>query len=41
MPFVQVTAIKDVFTPEQKREVIQRVTDAMVAVEGEELRGVT
>ena len=41
MPFVQVTAIKDVFTPEQKLEVIQRVTDAMVAVEGEELRGVT
>jgi 4-oxalocrotonate tautomerase len=41
MPFVQVTAIKDVFTPEQKREVIQRVTDAMVAIEGEELRGVT
>jgi len=41
MPFVQVTAIKDVFTPEQKRAVIEKVTDAMVEVEGENMRGVT
>jgi len=41
MPYVQVHAIKDVFTPAQKKEVIQRVTDAMVAVEGEAMRGVT
>lgn len=41
MPFVQVQAIKDVFTPEQKREVIEKITDVMVSVEGEALRGVT
>ena len=41
MPMVQVHAIKGVFSPEQKREVIQRVTDAMVSVEGENMRSVT
>jgi 4-oxalocrotonate tautomerase len=38
---MQVHAIKDVFTAEQKREVIEKLTDAMVSVEGENLRGVT
>jgi 4-oxalocrotonate tautomerase len=33
--------IKDVFTPGQKRDLIEKVTDAMVSVEGEALRGVT
>ena len=41
MPLVTIDLIKDVFTPAQKREMIQKVTDAMVAVEGEALRGVT
>lgn len=41
MPHVQVHAIKDVFSPEQKREIIGKLTDAMVSVEGENLRGVT
>lgn len=41
MPLVQVTAIKDVFTAEQKQQVIERITDALVSVEGEQLRGVT
>ncbi len=41
MPLVQVHAIKDVFTPEQKQEAIRKITDAMVSIEGEELRGVT
>jgi len=41
MPFVQVQAIKDVFTDEQKREVIAKITDVMVSIEGEALRGVT
>ena len=41
MPFVQVHTIKGVFTPEMKKRVIEKVTDAMVAVEGENLRGVT
>jgi 4-oxalocrotonate tautomerase len=30
-----------VFSPEQKRQVIQKLTDAMVSVEGENMRGVT
>ncbi|HPU15684.1 MAG TPA: tautomerase family protein [Polymorphobacter sp.] len=38
---VNIEVIKDVFTPAQKRELIQKVTDAMVSVEGEALRGVT
>jgi 4-oxalocrotonate tautomerase len=41
MPHIQVHAIKDVFNAEQKREVIEKLTDAMVSVEGENLRGVT
>ncbi len=41
MPLVTIEVIKDVFTPGQKRELIEKVTDAMVAVEGEALRGVT
>jgi 4-oxalocrotonate tautomerase len=41
MPHVQVHAIKDVFSPEQKREVIGKITDAMVSVEGENMRSVT
>ncbi len=41
MPMVNIEVIKDVFTPAQKRELIQKVTDAMVSVEGEALRGVT
>jgi 4-oxalocrotonate tautomerase len=41
MPLVNVRVIEGVFTPEQKQDIIARVTDAMVAVEGESLRGVT
>jgi 4-oxalocrotonate tautomerase len=41
MPLVTIDVIKDVFTPKQKQELIARVTDAMVSVEGEALRGVT
>jgi 4-oxalocrotonate tautomerase len=41
MPHIQVHAIRDVFNAEQKREVIEKLTDAMVSVEGENLRGVT
>ena len=33
--------IRDVFTPDQKRDLIERVTDAVVSVEGEALRDVT
>ncbi len=41
MPLVTIDVIKDVFTPRQKQDLIRKVTDAMVAVEGEALRGVT
>jgi 4-oxalocrotonate tautomerase len=41
MPLIQVQVIKDVFSKEQKREIISRLTDAMVSVEGENMRQVT
>jgi len=41
MPLVDIHVIKGVFTPVQKAEMITRVTDAMVSVEGEKLRAVT
>ena len=41
MPLVTIDVIKGVFSAPKKRELIEKVTDAMVAVEGEPLRGVT
>jgi 4-oxalocrotonate tautomerase len=41
MPLVDIQLIKGVFTPSQKKLMIQKVTDAMVAVEGETMRPVT
>ena len=41
MPMVTIDVIKDVFSPQQKQEIIAKVTEAMVSVEGENLRGVT
>jgi len=41
MPFVNVKLIEGVFDTEQKRDIIARVTDAMVSVEGENMRPVT
>ena len=41
MPLIQVNLIEGVFTPEQKQQIIHKLTDAMVEVEGEALRGVT
>jgi 4-oxalocrotonate tautomerase len=41
MPLIQVRVIKDVFSKEQKRQMISKLTDAMVAIEGESMRGVT
>lgn len=41
MPLVTIDLIKDVFSPRQKRELVEKVTEAMIAVEGESLRGVT
>jgi 4-oxalocrotonate tautomerase len=41
MPLIQVSVIKGVFSPEQKSQMITRLTDALVSIEGENLRGVT
>ena len=41
MPLVTIDVIKDVFTSRQKRDMIEKVTEAMISVEGEALRGVT
>jgi 4-oxalocrotonate tautomerase len=41
MPLIQVKLIEEVFTPAQKKEIITRLTDAMVAIEGENMRSVT
>jgi 4-oxalocrotonate tautomerase len=41
MPLIEVKLIKDVFSPEQKREMIERLTETMVEIEGENMRPVT
>ena len=41
MPLIQVHVIKDVFSKEQKREIISKLTDALVSIEGENMRNVT
>ncbi len=41
MPLVTIDVIKDVFTPNQKRDLIEKVTEAMIDVEGENMRQVT
>ncbi len=41
MPLVNIEVIKGVFTAAQKRELIEKVTDAVVSVEGEALRAIT
>jgi 4-oxalocrotonate tautomerase len=41
MPLVDIQIIKNVFSPAQKGEMIDKVTEAMIAVEGEAMRPVT
>ncbi len=41
MPFINIKLIEGVLTDEQKKEMIRKVTDAAVEVEGENLRPVT
>ena len=41
MPIINVKLIENVFTKEQKRDIITRLTDTMVEIEGENMRGVT
>jgi 4-oxalocrotonate tautomerase len=41
MPFVQIKLIEGVFSGEQKRQILNKVTEAMLSVEGENMRQVT
>ena len=41
MPLIQVKVIENVFTPEQKSQIIAKLTDAIVSIEGENLRPAT
>ncbi|KQX61915.1 tautomerase family protein [Angustibacter sp. Root456] len=41
MPLIQVKVIENVFTPDQKQQIIRRLTDTMVEIEGENMRPVT
>ena len=41
MPLVNVKVIEDVFTPAQKREMVEKLTEAMISIEGENMRAVT
>ena len=38
MALIQVKVIEGVFTASQKREIIERLTDAMVEIEGQNMR---
>jgi 4-oxalocrotonate tautomerase len=41
MPLLNVKVIENVFSDEQKKQMVERLTDAMVTIEGENMRGVT
>jgi 4-oxalocrotonate tautomerase len=41
MPLVNVKVIEGVFDDSQKRDMIEKLTETMVEIEGENMRGVT
>jgi 4-oxalocrotonate tautomerase len=41
MPLINVKVIEGVFSTEQKTQIIRKLTDAMVDIEGEAMRSVT
>jgi len=41
MPLINVKVIEGVFTANQRQDMVRRLTDAMVEIEGEHLRPVT
>jgi len=41
MPLINVKVIEGVFSDEQKGEIAEKLTDTMVSIEGENMRGVT
>lgn len=41
MPLINVKLIEGVFTPEQKQQMVRKLTDTMVSIEGENMRAAT
>jgi len=41
MPLVDIHVLEGVFSASEKQNMISKITDAMVAIEGETMRGVT
>lgn len=41
MPLVTINVMENLFTEAQKRELIEKVTDAVVSIEGEAMRAIT
>ena len=41
MPLLNVKLMEGVFTPAQKQEMVRKLTDTMVSIEGENMRGLT
>ena len=41
MPLINVKVIEGVFSDSQKQEIVKKLTDAMVSIEGENMRQVT
>jgi 4-oxalocrotonate tautomerase len=41
MPLVDIYVVRGLFTAEQKRTIISKITDVLVAVEGEHIRDIT
>ena len=41
MPLIEIKLIEGVFSDTQKKEMIQKITDTMVSIEGEKMRPVT
>ncbi len=41
MPFINVKIIEGVFSTSQKQDIVRKITDTMVTIEGENMRQVT
>jgi 4-oxalocrotonate tautomerase len=41
MPLIEVKVLEKVFSSDQKKEMIEKLTDTMVELEGEQIRGLT
>lgn len=41
MPLINIKVIEGVFTRDQKHDIVRKLTDAMVGIEGENMRSVT